>query len=339
MGRKLKQPLFFFFLLNMALSCSAPVWQRVDMAQRQGDLPAAVAELENHLQLHPQDARALYRLGEIYGEMGQWEKMVEAFERAVNADARWERDVEVTREYYWTENLNRGIAAFHRGAADSALTFFHNATIILPRRPLAHRLVGEAARKLHDLPLAQQALETTLQLDSLDHRARRLLMRVYFDRENFPAAIREAATLLRHFPEEVEARRTIAYAYDRLDDRANAGAAYQALLRISAHPRDYQACAAFMYRLGEYEQAIELSRQAIRYGGDAVENLRAIAQVYLMQHRFEPLIETAQEILKAKPDDLAALQLLQIAYAALDKRQELQKITQQIEEIQARLSR
>lgn len=320
---------------SLVMQCVKPIWQKVDVAERQGNLSSAAAQLENYVRIHPNDGKAHYHLGEIYAKMDEWQKMVDSFNASEKVDSRWGREIQVAKELYWRQNYNTGLEEVNLGEFSSAINYFHNATIILPDRPVAYRLLGEANLETGNTDLAQSFFETTLKKDTLDQRARQHLMRIYYSAENYPWAIEQAKKLIKAVPANVEAVRIIAFSYDHLKDIPNAVFAYQWLINISSVPEDYEAFSAFQYSQGEYEQAIGLLRQAIQKGGDKIKNLRAVAQCQLMQQNFAALIETANEIIGLKSNDLAALQLLRISWAALGELERANSVSSKIKNVEA----
>jgi tetratricopeptide (TPR) repeat protein len=327
--------LVFILFCSFLFHCSAPLWQKVDLAQRQGNLETAALELENHLQQFPEDAGAYYELGEIRGQQERWEDMLAALTACDKLGRRWHTETANTREFYWAQNINRGIAAQNEADLVEAISCFQAAVLILPEKTPGHRLLGEALATAGQPAEAITAFEKALQLDAKDRRTRRFLMRLYFSSGNYRGALAAAQILEDHTNDDTEAIRFIACSYDRLDERTEAVAAYQRLTALSAYPADFEAFAAFQFRCGEYETAINLSREAIARGGNDIQNLRAIAQMQLMKKDFSGVLQTADEILARQADDVAALQLKQVSHAALGEQQQLEIISHRIKEIKA----
>lgn len=323
-------------ICSIWLHCAAPIWQKVDLALRQGNPQSAERQVEEHLRSHPNDAKAYYALGEIRAEMDNWQEMTEAFAASERADARWKRDTDTAKEFHWTANFNAGLDVLQQREFVRAINHFKNCIIILPGHAIAHRLLGEAILASGDTALAQPALVKTLELDEKDQWARRHLLMIYFSTGNYRSAILEAEVLMEEFLNDLEAHRIRAYSFDRLNEKHQALTAYQQLIGLSSHAADYESFAAFKYRLGDFEAALRLSRQSIQRGGSRFKNLKAVAQCQLMQQNFRDLSETAQDILEISNTDntnISALQLLQISYMALGRTDEAKAITTKIEQI------
>lgn len=310
----------FIFLLAAGLcclSCTAQIWQQVDLAQRQGNLQEAESLLVVYLSRHPEDAKVYFKLGEVYAELEQWDKMLAAFKKCVALDHLRRTEVDAALEYYWRLNFNEGAAAFRDQAYGRSVQAFTAATVIHPERALSQRMLGEAALAAGDTLTAIRALQQATALAPEAQRAHRILMSLYFQIRRFELALQKADWLLGFNPKDVEALRFRAFSLDRLDKVQHTTEAYNRLIEISSNPEDVEAFAAFRYRLGQYEEAIRLSRLAIQRGGDRIQNLEAIAQAMLMQQNFIDLLSVASELLAIDPENLTALKLKQIAHLTI----------------------
>ena len=315
------------------VSCTPAIYQKVDVSLRQGNPAAAEKHLLSYLRTHPGDARAYFRLAEIQALLGKWSEVAANLDRCAELDQGWKRDAEAARERYWRTNLNRGIESLANQELRRAALYFRHATTLLPTRPLAHRLLGEAHVRLDDTNQAVTAFERAVQLDPAEPTAHRYLARIFFTRGEYQKALEHAQAILKIQVGDLEAMRLVAYSYDHLDETQSALTAYLSLVNRSRDPADLEAFAALQYRLGNYEQAIGWARKAMSLNGDRLRNLRAIAQCHLLRKDFNELEKTAHEILGVKPEDVAALQLLQVAYTALNKEQERIEITERIKQI------
>lgn len=332
--RRIVVPLFFFSLL---LGCAAGIWQEVDLAKRQGNPDAAIKILQNYLHSHPNSARAYYQLGEIYAGQERWEDMNAAFASCEQLDERWQRETGAARQYYFARYMNSGLAAEQQQNFLQAIGDYEAALKILPENADGYQVLGRAYMETGDTLNARKALQKTLEIAPENRIARQRLMMLHFGGGRDEQALAEARTLQNELPGDESVLRIIAYSLDRLNEQDAAENAYRLLLIVSANPDDSESFAAFQYRRGNYEEAIELSRKAIRQGGDNISNLQAIAQVHLMRQNFPELIKTANEILEAAPDNLVALQLLQTAYAARGELETVKMITHRIKEIESNM--
>jgi tetratricopeptide (TPR) repeat protein len=309
---------FSIVLQLFALSgCTSSPWQKIDLAERQGNLRILEQELLAYTRLNPTDPQGYLRLGDVYGRVENWSGMLDAFSKCEALDPFWKKHTQNLKELFWTRNLNDGIRAQRDGSTADARQYFRNATIILPEKPLSHRLHGEMAIAVGETTSAETSLRECLRLDEGDYRARTFLMRILFSRGHYQEAISEGEIILDKYEQDVDALRVLAYGYDALNDEAAAIEAYRALLLVSKNPADLESFAALRFKHGNYDAAVSLCRQAIQAGGDRLTNLRSIAQSQLMQQDFRHLHETAYQILEIRENDRTGLQLLRLAFAGL----------------------
>ncbi len=329
----IRQPGFGIMFLLLFLGCTPALWQQVDLAERRGDPWEGIRLIEQHLSIHPKDARAYFKLGELYAGVNEWEKMLGAFRACIQADPRREPEVKSAREVYWRENINAGVKLLRNRNAKAAATFFHNASRISPDRTLSYRLYGEAFLTSGDTAAALKEFRMAYRRDQSDPVTLRYLMRLYYAAGNDSEVVRFSQLLLQQLQEDVEALRLSAYSFDHLDDVSKAIDFYEKVNARSGKPEDLLAYAAFQYRRGEYQKSIALTRLANSLGADSFQCLSAIAQCQLMLKDFHGLKATAHAMLSANPDDLTALQLLQIAFAALGDNRQVKAIAARIQQL------
>ncbi|GEM_PF-4221121 len=320
-----------FFLLF--LGCMPTLWQQVDIAERRGDPREGIRLIEQYLSLHPKDARAYFKLGELYARVKKWDAMTEAFRACVQADSRWQPDAESARERYWRKSINAGVQALRRNNARTAQTFFHDAVQIHPGRALSFRLYGEALLADRDTSAALTQFRNAFHLKTEDPVVLRYLMRLTYAAGDDTASVHYSQLLLKQLPEDAEALRLTAYSFDHLNKVSKAVEFYEKVNARGDRPEDLLAYAAFQYRQGEYEKSIALTRLANSLGADSLQCLNAIAQCQLMLKDFTGLKDTAHTMLTANPDDLTALQLLQIAFAALGNTRKVKAIAARIHQL------
>lgn len=118
------------------------------------NLPAAIADVEGALALHPNDARAYNELGILCTDDRQRDRAIEAFSRATTIDPRHARA--------WN---NLGSALREAGRIEEARSAFARATDADPRYPLACANLGVAYRDLGRDAEAAAAFLRALALD------------------------------------------------------------------------------------------------------------------------------------------------------------------------------
>ncbi len=161
------------------------------LLRKQGRTADAIAELEIAAGSGSNDerARALVALGRAYLDADRGDDSDDAFTLAIElAPASAELRLAVAKAYLGSErdgDLRRAIDAL-----DAAIR-------MAPDVPQLHAALGRARERDGDVSGAEQAYEHALRLDPAYHHARRRLLRIALDREDFPRARLHADYLLR----------------------------------------------------------------------------------------------------------------------------------------------
>ncbi len=119
-----------------------------------GSLPAAIADVEGALALHPRDARACNELGILCADAREVDRAIAAFRRATEIDPGYARA--------WN---NLGNALRESGRVEDAESAFARATAADPRYALGWANLGVARRDLGRDDAAAAAFEQALSLD------------------------------------------------------------------------------------------------------------------------------------------------------------------------------
>jgi cytochrome c-type biogenesis protein CcmH len=111
--------------------------------------PALRAQLEGHLQRHPQDGRAWVLLGRLLTGTGEFERAAQAFERALAASPKVARDPGVWCEF--ADALGMAQGRVLQGAPRAAI---ERALALDPGHPRALEMAGSAAFEARDFRAA-----------------------------------------------------------------------------------------------------------------------------------------------------------------------------------------
>ena len=168
------------------------------LLRRTGRLDEAIVELEAAAASggNEERARALVSLGRAYLAAGRAGDADRALTRAVElAPASADLRLGVARAY---------LASGRDGDVARATAVLEEALRIAPEVPALLVALGRAREKTRDAAAAEDAYERALRLDPAYHYARRRLLRIALDREDFPGARLHAEYLLRDASEIAE---------------------------------------------------------------------------------------------------------------------------------------
>lgn len=191
---------------------------------------------------------------------------------------------------------------------------------------LFHRLAEERLAG-EDLKGALTAAEESNRFKSNDKRLDLLLSQVYQRLAHQAASVKQWKTALDHWESAVAADRysfqlayNLALAFERDEDYVAAGEMWREALRRrprrADHPdaiddeqvaRLWQRAADAYRRAGEYEEAIRVYRQAVKWNPDNIEARLALAEELLTDGRGQAAENELNRILERDPDNVPVL--------------------------------
>lgn len=187
--------------------------------EAQGDLGAAIADLEAAMAAAPGDAHACNALGILHSDAGATTRALECFARAVEIDPAFARG--------WN---NLGNARRAQGDVAGAEHAFARATAVDPNYALAFANLGALRRERGDYAGADAALARALALEPGRRSARIALAGLRRQRGAIDAAAALYAEAAAADPRDAEARLLLAQTVAERDELATAQDAYDAAL-------------------------------------------------------------------------------------------------------------
>ncbi len=115
MKRQLSYLLIFAMALGfLAFQCQSTEMTSAKLYIQQKNLPKAKASLLKEVKKNPKSDEGYYLLGYIYGEEGNYPKMVESFNKSLEISKKFEKKIKDSRKYYWAQNFNKGVMLFNK---------------------------------------------------------------------------------------------------------------------------------------------------------------------------------------------------------------------------------
>lgn len=163
------------------------------------DYPKSVALHRIVLQKHPDRALAYYHLGFAYGVMGDRERELAGYQKAIELGLNdWALFLNLGRLYLETDRL------------DQASSAFQLATLLAPYRSEGHYNLGLTYERLGMLRKAEQETLLSLRLRPNQNDARNTLGIIYAEEGNYVRAYQEWDELARANPDYTPARANLA---------------------------------------------------------------------------------------------------------------------------------
>ena len=250
-------------LFSFFAACQNRVLVEADHYERSNELEKAEAALVRHLETHPGDNAARFRLGELHGTMRKYQDMLNDFATVESSDSRWKEKGANRKEYHWRENFNQGVAALNRNEPQQAITPLRNAVLILPERQVAYPPLAGGLLATGNGSEATAILEKARALDADDLESRHALLQLYFNAGRHDEALKLSEEILKKSSRDVSALRCRAAVLDKAQSD-QAEAAYKELMRVSGDSDDLIAFAMHYYHNQKHEYALLLFQEALK---------------------------------------------------------------------------
>jgi tetratricopeptide (TPR) repeat protein len=158
--------------------------------------------IQRHLlvvQQHPENALAYYHLGFAYGMVGDHQRELDDYQKAVGLGLS-----------NWDLFLNMGLLYMENGRLDSASQVLQLSALLGPVRPETHFNLGLLDERLGMYQKAEQEILLSLRIDPNQDDARNTLGVIYAEQGNYEQAHQEWADLIKSHPDYAPARANLA---------------------------------------------------------------------------------------------------------------------------------
>ncbi len=116
------------YLAFVGFSCGSTELTSAKLYIQQKNYPKAIEVLKKEVAKNPKSDEGYYLLGVIYGEQENYDEMLDAFNKSLEASKVYEKDINSQKKYYWANNFNKGVSYFQKAnktsAEDSSKVFY-----------------------------------------------------------------------------------------------------------------------------------------------------------------------------------------------------------------------
>ncbi len=114
-----------------AFQCSSPELTGAKLYINQKQYDKAKEALLKEVEKNPASDEGWFLFGSLYGEEGNFEKMLEAFDKSTSISPKFKAEIEEARKYYWATSFNKGVSLFNSASnavsPDSAQVLYDKA--------------------------------------------------------------------------------------------------------------------------------------------------------------------------------------------------------------------
>ena len=126
-----------------AFDCSSTELTSAKLYIQQKNYDKALEVLNEEIAKNPKSDEGYYLLGMVYGEKGEYGKMVNAYDSSLTVSNKFSKDINDSKVYYWANLFNKGVVFYQNGNKaqnpdsvkvlyDKSSNAFENAILIEP---------------------------------------------------------------------------------------------------------------------------------------------------------------------------------------------------------------
>lgn len=120
-----------FLMLSLVLvgyQCGSTEITSARLYIQQKNYDKAVEVLQKEITKNPKSDEGYYLLGYVQGEQGNFEGMVDSYDKSLAISKNFEKNINDSRKYFWAQAFNRGVSLYQKGVkstdTDSAQIFY-----------------------------------------------------------------------------------------------------------------------------------------------------------------------------------------------------------------------
>jgi len=363
MRRTLVFLIFILFTLSILTSCRPPELEGAYVDYKAKRIDSAIELAKEATEKYPDNAEAPYLLGQIYGEKGEYQKMMDSFNKSLQRSEEFKEDIEQAKLYYFQSEYKKAYDSYvnyQNVAGDTsekamkmltnAIEHAENAVAIKPNDYSTVKLAGLAANYKGDFDKAREMFKelTTIRPDTTDGWFQ--LGRLHFNEKNYEKAIEYNKKAFEVDSTFVPAMELTAFAYENLNDTTHAIQAYKKAIQLQPNNISYLFNLGLIYnkqasvaeseevQKEKFAQAEEYFSRALNIDPEELEefqrnlydanleilySLTTVAQI--QQRKFEEAKDTALEGIDYFPDSADLYEYLSISYSNLGEKDKAQE--------------
>ncbi len=103
-------------LMITGFQCSSSELTSAKLYMSQKNYQRADTSLTKELSINPQNPEAWYLLGRVKLELGEYDKMADAFDKSLENSKEYEKDISDAKRYVWQLSVNKGASLYNRSS-------------------------------------------------------------------------------------------------------------------------------------------------------------------------------------------------------------------------------
>ncbi|HMN16644.1 MAG TPA: tetratricopeptide repeat protein [Ignavibacteriaceae bacterium] len=117
-----------FSMIFVGYQCGSTEITSARLYIQQKNWDKALDVLQKEITKNPKSDEGFYLMGYVYGEKGNYDQMVQNYDKSLALSKNFEKNISDSRKYFWAQSFNKGVGLYQRGVKttnnDSAQIFF-----------------------------------------------------------------------------------------------------------------------------------------------------------------------------------------------------------------------
>jgi tetratricopeptide (TPR) repeat protein len=302
----------FLGIIFTGFQCSSTELTSAKLYIQQKNYDKALEVLKKDVEKNPQSDEGYYLMGEIYGNKGQYDQMVDAYNKSLGISKKFEKDITNQKVHTWYSLTQSGATYFKRVSGnknqdsiktnlDKAANSFENAVMVLPDSAYTYYLLSLVYMSQQQYDKAIKPLEEYIAkgntpdgyeyLGSIYYDKGNRLKNLYSQKknvqdsisymENFNKAISTLEEGRTKFPNDAKLLGTLASAYVAADKLSVAIDAFKSLAENNPKKENYYNYGVVLLGADKYEESIVQFKKALDLDPNYQNAIYNIAVAYV----------------------------------------------------------
>jgi len=244
------------FTLSMLTSCRPPELEGAYVDYKAGRIDQALVLAKKAVEKYPTNSEAWYLLGEIEGKKDHYAEMVKAFDKSLEVDNQYAKQIEQNHLYYFQTIFNKAVSSYNKFSKiedrkseeavktlNKAIEYFEY-SLLLEKDYRAYNLIALSYVMMDNKEEALKAYTTLTEFKPDTADAWVALGNFHFVNQEYDKSIESLEKSMKIDPGNTEAIAILSQAYDLTGDQENAIKLYNKAKELSPEEK------AFSFNLG-----------------------------------------------------------------------------------------
>jgi tetratricopeptide (TPR) repeat protein len=304
--------ILFFGLIFTGFQCSSTELTSAKLYIQQKNYDKALEVLKKDVEKNPQSDEGYFLMGGIYGEKGQYEQLVDSYNKSLAISKKFEKEITNQKVHYWYTLTQSGASYFKRVSSnknqdsvkinlDKAANSFENAIMVMPDSDYTYYLLSlvylsqqnydKAIKPLEQYKARGKTADGYVYLGSIYYDKGNRLKDLYNQKKNIQDSIaymddfNKAISILEEgrvkYPHDAKLLGTLSSAYVAANKLSVAIDAFKSLAENNPRKENYYNYGVVLLGAEKFEESVLQFKKALELDQNYQNAIYNIAVAYV----------------------------------------------------------